>query len=45
LGGDAARQKVFTCIDKENSPRSFPFELELIKASGSSRYDVLQTLF
>ena len=41
LGGDETRQKVFTYIDKEDSPRSLPFQLELLKASGFSRYDVL----
>jgi len=41
LGGVETRQKVFTYIDKEDSPRSLPFQLELLKASGFSRYDVL----
>jgi len=41
LGGADYRAKVFTYIDKEDSPRSLPFQLDLLKATGFSRYDVL----
>lgn len=41
FGGEETRKKVFAYIDKEDSPRSLPFQLELLKASGFSRYDVL----
>jgi tRNA (cmo5U34)-methyltransferase len=41
LGGDHYRDSVFAYIDKEDSPRSLPFQLELLKATGFSHYDVL----
>jgi tRNA (cmo5U34)-methyltransferase len=41
LGGADYREKVFAYIDKEDSPRSLPYQLELLKASGFSHYDVL----
>jgi tRNA (cmo5U34)-methyltransferase len=41
LGGTEYRQKVFAYIDKEDSPRSLPFQLELLKSTGFSSYDVL----
>jgi tRNA (cmo5U34)-methyltransferase len=41
LGGPEYRKKVFAYIDKEDSPRSLPYQLDLLKATGFSRYDVL----
>jgi tRNA (cmo5U34)-methyltransferase len=41
LGGPAYREKVFAYIDKEDSPRSLPFQLELLEKTGFSGYDVL----
>jgi len=41
LGGPEYREKVFSYIDKEDSPRSLPFQLDLLKAVGFSQYDVL----
>jgi tRNA (cmo5U34)-methyltransferase len=41
LGGEAYRTKVFAYIDQEDSPRSLPFQLDLLKATGFSGYDVL----
>ena len=41
LGGEAYRDKVFAYIDKEDSPRSLPFQLDLLRTSGFSGYDVL----
>ena len=41
IGGDECRTKVFDYIDKEDSPRSLPFQLDLLKATGFSHYDVL----
>jgi tRNA (cmo5U34)-methyltransferase len=41
LGGEEYRAKVFAYIEKEDSPRSLPFQLDLLKATGFSRYDVL----
>lgn len=40
-GGEAYREKVFAYIDKEDSPRSLPFQLDLLKTTGFSHYDVL----
>jgi len=40
-GGDDTRTKVFAYIDQEDSPRSLPFQLDLLKATGFSGYDVL----
>ena len=41
LGGEAYRDKVFAYTDLEDSPRSLPFQLDLLKATGFSHYDVL----
>ncbi len=41
MGGDDYRAKVFAYIEKEDSPRSLSFQLELLKATGFSHYDVL----
>jgi tRNA (cmo5U34)-methyltransferase len=41
LGGEEYRAEVFAYIEKEDSPRSLPFQLDLLKATGFSRYDVL----
>jgi tRNA (cmo5U34)-methyltransferase len=41
LGGAEYRDKVFAYIEKEDSPRSLPFQLELLRHVGFSRYDVL----
>lgn len=41
LGGTAYREKVFAYIEKEDSPRSMVFQLELLKRVGFSQYDVL----
>lgn len=40
-GGLDYQQKVFAYIDKEDSPRSIPFQFELLKATGFSSFDVL----
>jgi tRNA (cmo5U34)-methyltransferase len=41
LGGKEYRSKVFDYIDKEDSPRSLPFQLDLLKSTGFSTYDIL----
>jgi len=41
IGGAEYRDKVFAYIEKEDSPRSLPFQLELLKTVGFARYDVL----
>jgi len=41
LGGKEYRAKVFAYIDQEDSPRSLPFQLDLLKSTGFSTYDVL----
>jgi tRNA (cmo5U34)-methyltransferase len=41
LGGKEYRSKVFDYIDKEDSPRSLPFQLDLLKSTGFTKYDVL----
>ena len=41
LGGAEHRDKVFAYIDKEDTPRSLPFQLDLLKATGFSHYEVL----
>jgi tRNA (cmo5U34)-methyltransferase len=41
LGGEAYRAKVLAYVDKEDSPRSLPFQIDLLKATGFSAYDVL----
>jgi len=41
LGGPAYREKVFGYIEKEDSPRSLPYQLELLRRSGFSSCEVL----
>ena len=41
LGGEEYRDKVFAYIEKEDSPRSLPFQLHLLETVGFSHYDVL----
>lgn len=41
LGGAAYREKVFAYIDREDSPRSLPFQLKLLEEVGFSGWDVL----
>lgn len=41
VGGDAHREKVFACIDKEDSPRSLPFQFGQLQSAGFSAFDVL----
>ena len=41
VGGPGYRTKVFDYIDREDSPRSLPFQLDLLKSTGFSAYDVL----
>jgi tRNA (cmo5U34)-methyltransferase len=41
FGGEAYRAQVFAYVDREDSPRSLPFQLDLLKATGFSSYDVL----
>jgi tRNA (cmo5U34)-methyltransferase len=41
VGGGEYRDKVFACIAKEDSPRSLPFQLDLLKTTGFSQLDVL----
>jgi tRNA (cmo5U34)-methyltransferase len=41
LGGAEYRAKVFDYIDREDSPRSLPFQLDLLKAAGFACYEVL----
>jgi tRNA (cmo5U34)-methyltransferase len=41
LGGSDYRDKVLAYIEKEDSPRSLPFQLDLLKACGFAAYDVL----
>jgi tRNA (cmo5U34)-methyltransferase len=41
VGGEAYRTKVFAYVDKEDSPRSLPYQLDLLKACAFSKYDVL----
>jgi tRNA (cmo5U34)-methyltransferase len=41
LGGPAHRQKVFDYVQKEDSPRSLPFQFELLRRTGFKEYDVL----
>jgi tRNA (cmo5U34)-methyltransferase len=42
--GESYREKVFAYIDKEDSPRSLPYQLDLLKTAGFSRYDVLHRI-
>lgn len=41
VGGENYRRQVFDYIDKEDTPRSLPFQLDLLKSTGFSQYDVL----
>ncbi|MCF2445382.1 class I SAM-dependent methyltransferase [Dyadobacter sp. CY345] len=41
LGGAEYKEKVFAYIDKEDSPRSLPFQLGLLRYAGFSHYDIL----
>jgi tRNA (cmo5U34)-methyltransferase len=41
LGGEEFRARTFEYIEREDSPRSLPFQLGLVKAAGFSRCDVL----
>ncbi|HEY1787557.1 MAG TPA: class I SAM-dependent methyltransferase [Verrucomicrobiae bacterium] len=41
IGGSAYREKVFAYIEKEDSPRSLSFQLELLRQVGFSHGDVL----
>ncbi|MEZ0388524.1 MAG: class I SAM-dependent methyltransferase [Verrucomicrobium sp.] len=41
LGGPEYREKVFAYIDKEDTPRSLPYQLECCRQAGFTRYDVL----
>jgi tRNA (cmo5U34)-methyltransferase len=41
IGGETCRTKVFAYIDKEDSPKSLPYQLELLKSCGFTLYDVL----
>ena len=40
LGGAEYKEKVFAYIDKEDSPRSLPFQLGLLRYAGFSHYDI-----
>jgi tRNA (cmo5U34)-methyltransferase len=41
IGGEAYRTQVFAYIDKEDSPKSLPYQLNLLKTCGFTQYDVL----
>lgn len=41
IGGPEYKEKVFAYIDKEDSPRSLPFQLGLLRYAGFSHYDIL----
>lgn len=41
LGGTDYQEKVFAYIEKEDSPRSLPFQIEVLQRSGFSSYDIL----
>ncbi len=41
IGGENYRRQVFDYIDKEDTPRSLPFQLDLLRSTGFSHYDVL----
>jgi len=41
FGGADYKEKVFAYIDKEDSPRSLPFQLGLLRYAGFSHYDIL----
>lgn len=44
LGGADYRRKVLAYIDKEDSPRSLPFQLGLLRATGFTDHDVLHRI-
>jgi tRNA (cmo5U34)-methyltransferase len=41
LKGPEYREKVFSYMDREDSPRSLPFQLELLRQIGFTAWDVL----
>jgi tRNA (cmo5U34)-methyltransferase len=41
LGGPEYRDKVFDYIEKEDSPRSLPYQLKLLERTGFTSYEVL----
>ena len=41
LKGPEYRETVFAYVDKEDTPRSLPFQLELLRTTGFAGYDVL----
>jgi tRNA (cmo5U34)-methyltransferase len=41
LGGTAYRDKVAAYVEREDSPRSLPFQFEMLQHAGFSQYDVL----
>jgi tRNA (cmo5U34)-methyltransferase len=41
IEGDAFRDKVFAYVAKEDSPRSLPFQFEVMRRAGFAEYDVL----
>lgn len=41
IGGPAYREKVMAYVEKEDSPRSLPFQWELLRQVGFSHFDVL----
>jgi tRNA (cmo5U34)-methyltransferase len=41
IGGPGYREKVFDYIDKEDSPRSLPFQIEVLRQCGFRHYDIL----
>lgn len=41
IGGDSYRDKVFAYIDKEDSPRSLPFQMDLLRRCGFRHHDIL----
>jgi tRNA (cmo5U34)-methyltransferase len=41
IRGETYQAEVFAHIDKEDSPRSLPFQIELLKKTGFIHYDVL----
>lgn len=41
LGGTSYRENVFSYIEKEDSPRSLPFQIALLRNTGFRSYDIL----
>lgn len=41
LGGETLREKVFAYVEKEDTPRSLMFQLQLLRAVGFAQVDVL----